>query len=77
MSIRAKAPGDGQDVVEELLLQPDSISFDLIVEAEGDHLSDEELEHLDAQLLAGWRCIQAGKFRPAREVLAELRSKYG
>lgn len=43
---------------------------------EADDLDDNEREALDAHLLAGWRSAQAGRVRPASELLAELRSKH-
>jgi hypothetical protein len=40
-----------------------------------DEMSDEELAALEAALDAGWRSLEAGRVRPARDVIAELRSK--
>jgi len=40
-----------------------------------DEMTDEELVALEAALDAGWRSIEAGRVRPALDVIAELRSK--
>ena len=40
-----------------------------------DEMSKRELAALNAALDAGWRSIEAGRFRPAGEVISELRSK--
>ncbi len=38
-------------------------------------MSEEELAALNAALDAGWESMEAGRYRPATEVVAELRSK--
>ncbi len=40
-----------------------------------DEMSEEELAALQAALDAGWRSMEAGRHRPAAEVVADLRSK--
>ncbi len=40
-----------------------------------DDMSEEELAALQAALDAGWRSMEAGRFRPASQVVAELRTQ--
>ncbi len=40
-----------------------------------DELSEDELAALQASLDAGWKSMEAGRYRPASDVVAELRSK--
>jgi len=49
--------------------------LNLIVDDEGDDLDAEERAALDAHLAAAWRSVQAGKVRPADELLSELRAR--
>ncbi len=41
-----------------------------------EEMSEEELAALNAALDAGWESMEAGRYRPATEVVAELRSKW-
>ena len=40
-----------------------------------DDMGDEELAALQVALDAGWRSMEAGRYRSAKQVLAELRPK--
>ena len=40
-----------------------------------DEMSAAELERLRKALDAGWRSVEAGRFRPAEDVVAELRAR--
>lgn len=75
MSIRAKV-SSGRIVVDEPTLLPEGTTLNLVVDDEGDDLDDDEREALNAHLLAGWQSAQAGRLRPAEDLLAELRSKH-
>jgi hypothetical protein len=75
MSIRAKV-SSGRIIVDEPTLLPEGTTLNLVVDDEGDALDDNEREALNARLLAGWQSAQAGRVRPASELLAELRSKH-
>jgi hypothetical protein len=75
MSIRAKV-SSGRIIVDEPTLLPEGTTLNLVVDDEGDDLDDNEREALNARLLASWQSAQAGRVRPASELLAELRSKH-
>ena len=45
-----------------------------LAEADDDMTADEAAQ-LDDVLNAGWRCIEDGRFRPAADVLADLRRR--
>jgi hypothetical protein len=49
--------------------------LELCLAEPSDGMSKGELAALNAALDAGWRSIEAGRFRPAGEVISELRSK--
>ena len=74
MTIRAKVQS-GRIVVDEPTALPDGTTLDLVADDEGDDLTDEEREHLHAHLAASWRSAQAGRTRPASELIAELRAR--
>ena len=40
-----------------------------------DEMSEQELAALQSALDAGWRSMEAGRHRPAADVIAELRAK--
>ncbi len=40
-----------------------------------DEMTGDELAALQAALDAGWRSMEAGRYRPASEVVAELRAR--
>ncbi|MBC7978727.1 MAG: hypothetical protein H7138_27390 [Myxococcales bacterium] len=72
MSIRAKV-SSGRIVVDEPTLLPEGTTLNLVVDDEGDDLDDAERTARDAYLAAAWESAQAGKLRPANELIAELR----
>jgi hypothetical protein len=74
MAIRAKVQS-GRLVVDEPTSLPEGTTLNLVVDDEGDDLDDEEREVLHAHLEASWRSAQAGRVRPASELLAELRAR--
>ena len=53
----------------------DGTELGLCLAAPQDDMSRKELAALQTALDAGWRSMEAGRFRPAGEVIAELRSK--
>ena len=74
MSIRAKV-SSGRIIVDEETLLPEGTTLNLVVDDEGDDLDDEERAVLDAHLAEAWKSVQAGRVRPADELLAELRAR--
>jgi len=74
MAIRAKVQS-GRIVVDEPTSLPDGTTLSLVVDDEGDDLDAAEREALHAHLEASWRSAQAGRVRPASELLAELRAR--
>ena len=53
----------------------DGTELELCLAAPQDDMSRKELAALQTALDAGWRSMEAGRVRPADEVVAELRSK--
>jgi hypothetical protein len=49
---------------------------DLVLADENDGLSEPELARLNDALERGFESIQAGRFRPARDAIADLRLRY-
>jgi hypothetical protein len=74
MTIRAKVQS-GRLVVDEPTLLPEGTTLNLVVDDEGDDLPAEERAALNAHLAAAWRSVEAGRLRPASELLAELRAR--
>lgn len=72
MSIRAKVQ-NGRLIVDEPTLLPEGMVLHLVIDDEGDDLTDEDRAALHAQLEASARDVAAGRVRPASELLAELR----
>lgn len=72
MSIRAKV-SSGRIVVDEPTLLPEGTTLNLVVDDEGDDLDDAERTARDVHLAAAYESAQAGKLRPANELIAELR----
>lgn len=48
---------------------------DLCLADADDDLSDAELEHLNEALERGFEAVKAGRFRPARDAIADLRHR--
>jgi hypothetical protein len=74
MVIRAKVQS-GRLLVDEPTSLPDGTTLNLVVDDEGDDLSEEERVELHAHLEASWRSAQEGRVRPASELLAELHAR--
>jgi hypothetical protein len=74
MAIRARVQS-GRIVVDEPTALPDGTTLNLIVDDEGDDLDVEERAALHEYLEASWRSVEAGRVRPAGELLAELRAR--
>jgi hypothetical protein len=54
---------------------PEGTELELRIADPGDDLTEEELKNLNKALEAGWRSVEAGRFRPADVVISELRAR--
>ena len=73
-SLRARVE-KGRLVLDEPTTLPEGTVIDLIVDDEGDDLSDDERRTLHAALSASWKSAEAGHLRPASAILDELRRR--
>ena len=53
----------------------DGTELELCLAEPQEEMSEEELAALQDALDAGWRSMEAGRYRPAEEVIAEVRSR--
>jgi hypothetical protein len=74
MAIRATVQS-GRIIIDEPTSLPDGTTLNLVVDDEGDDLSEEERAALHAHLATSWRSVEEGRVRPASELLAELRAR--
>jgi hypothetical protein len=65
----------GRLILDEPTTLPDGTMVDLVLDDEGDDLSDEERRALHEALSASWRAAEAGRLRPAAAILEELRHR--
>jgi hypothetical protein len=72
--LRAKVQ-NGRLIVDEPTELPEGMVLDLIVDDEGDDLTDEEREALDAHLEESLRAARRGEIIPAKVVLDRLRAR--
>jgi len=72
--LRAKVK-KGRLVLDEPTSLPEGTVVDLVVDDEGDDLSDEERRALHEALASSWESAEAGQLRPASDVLDELRRR--
>ena len=66
---------DGRIHVDEPTSLPNGTVLDLVVDDEGDDLEDADRAVLHAAMATAWSEAQAGRGRPAEEVLADLRAR--
>jgi len=62
-------------VLDEPTEFPDGTVLDLTVVDDGDELDEEERMALHAALASSWASAQAGKTRPAEEILQKLKER--
>lgn len=62
-------------MLDEPTTLPDGTVIDLVADDEGDDLTEEERRALHEALSASWKSAEAGRLRPASEVLDELRKR--
>jgi hypothetical protein len=72
--IRAKVK-NGRLVLDEPTNLPDGMTLDLVLDDEGDDLTPQERKVLDDAITKAWASAQAGKLRPADQLIAELRAR--
>lgn len=65
----------GRLVLDEPTSLPEGTVLNLIVDDEGDDLTDAERRELHETLTASWESAEAGRLRPAAAILGELRQR--
>ena len=65
----------GRLILDEPTTLPEGTVIDLVVDDEGDNLTDEERRALHAALSESWASAEAGRLRPASDILDELRRR--
>jgi len=63
----------GRLVLDEPTELPEGTVINLVADDEGDDLTDDERRALHEALSASWRSVEAGRTRPASDILDELR----
>ena len=64
---------NGRLVLDEPTTLPEGTVVDLVADDEGDDLTEAERRALHEALSASWKSAEAGRLRPASEILDELR----
>ncbi len=59
--------------MDEPTTLPEGTVLDLVVDDEGDGLDEAERAALNESISRAWESVRAGRGRPAREVLDDLR----
>jgi hypothetical protein len=62
-------------LLDEPTSLPEGTVLDLVVEDEGDDLTVKEREVLSEAIRRGWESVRAGRVRPARAIVDELRAR--
>jgi hypothetical protein len=73
-SLRARVE-HGRLVLDEPTTLPDGTIVDLVVDDEGDDLSDAERDRLHDAMTRSWESAQEGRVRPASAIVEELRKR--
>ena len=63
---------NGRIILDEPTTLPEGTVLDLVLDDEGDQLDAEERKTRDEAILRAWMSAQAGKGKPAAEVLNKL-----
>jgi hypothetical protein len=66
---------EGRLILDEPTTLPEGTVIDLVVDDEGDDLTDEQRRLLRETLSASWTSAEAGRLRPASEIIEELRQR--
>ena len=72
--IRAKVK-EGRLLVDEPTSLPEGTVLELVLDDEGDDLTENEREALNATLAKAWQSAKKGNVRPARAIIGEIRSR--
>lgn len=75
MSLLRARVEKGRLILNEPTTLPEGTVVDLVVDDEGDDLTEEERRTLHEALLASSNSAEAGRLRPAQEILDELRQR--
>jgi hypothetical protein len=54
---------------------PEGTELELVVDDDGDELTDQECQALHGALLTSWSSAEAGRSRPASALIGELRRR--
>jgi hypothetical protein len=65
----------GRLVLDEPTTLPEGMVVDLVVDDEGDDLTNEERHILHEMLSTSWKSAEAGHLRPVSGILDELRRR--
>ena len=65
----------GRLVLDEPTTLPEGTVVDLVADDEGDDLTDDERLALHDAISTSWHSAEAGRLRPASEILDELRRR--
>jgi hypothetical protein len=65
----------GRLVLDEPTTLPEGTIIDLVADDDGDDLTDDERRALHDALSSSWRSAEAGRLRPASEILDQLRQR--
>ena len=65
----------GRLILDEPTTLPDGTVLDLVLDDEGDELSDNDREALHAALTRSWESLSAGRVRPGSVIIDELRAR--
>ena len=72
--LRARVEND-RLVLDEPTTLPDGTVLDLVLDDEGDDLTDEQREALHQALTRSWDSADKGAIRPASAIIDELRAR--
>jgi len=65
----------GRLVLDEPTTLPEGTVVDLVVDDEGDDLTADERSALHDAISASWKSAEAGRLRPASDILDQLRRR--
>jgi hypothetical protein len=74
MIVRARVK-NGRLILDEPTSLPEGTVVELVADDQGDDLIEEERRRLHDALSASWQSAEAGRLRPASEIIAELRQR--